>query len=518
MADINVNNDTGVAHIDNNANRGNVSAANNNADIINDAQNANDTHNVNDVLNAESLHNANNNNYIKMTLDDGRYLIMNTLLTFCVSSMSNALKMNVIQLIVLKFSEKEIIDAKHVLCENSKDVLIYQQRRDSAYRSEKFVHAEDIYDGLKKLSDNNTMPLYVTDGYGLSRLPKVDAEDITSAAIAERMASFEQKISMLDDSVTSILLRSMDNTDRIKQLEIPNVPYQSDTAAPRDPSVPSIPRDHIGSRMPLDPAIPSMPRGHAVSSMQAGADTPTLSREPSVPSKSRDPAVPSVPPDLAVPSMPRDPVVASVPRDPSVPSDLAIPSMPRNPAIPSMPRYHTVASVARNAVVPSIPRDPAVQSMPRDPVAASEPRDSVLPHVPLYSAAVSRVGDKDGYQVAGINKMMKRVSRMRIRGTAKDCSLKAAPPRTADVFAANFDPDTTEDDIRDYLMSKSFNPIEIKQLSHVWARYKSYKISFNNDDFMRCFSEDIWPDMIDVRKYVPPRRPSPGNHYVQSSS
>ena len=58
---------------------------------------------------------------------------------------------------------------------NSDNILQYQARKDSQYRSEKFVHAEDIYDGIKKLSNANKLSLCVTDGFGLSRLPKIDA-------------------------------------------------------------------------------------------------------------------------------------------------------------------------------------------------------------------------------------------------------------------------------------------------------------------------------------------------------
>ena len=49
----------------------------------------------------------------------------------------------------MKFSEDEVVDAKEVLCRNSGNLLTFQVRKDSQYRSEKFVHVEDIYDGLK---------------------------------------------------------------------------------------------------------------------------------------------------------------------------------------------------------------------------------------------------------------------------------------------------------------------------------------------------------------------------------
>ena len=55
------------------------------------------------------------NTNINVKLGDDRNLIFNTLLTFCVSAMSNAMKMNVVQLIVMKFSDNEVVDAKDVM-------------------------------------------------------------------------------------------------------------------------------------------------------------------------------------------------------------------------------------------------------------------------------------------------------------------------------------------------------------------------------------------------------------------
>ena len=44
----------------------------------------------------------------------------------------------------MKFSEDEVVDVKKVLCWNSGNLLTFQVRKDSQYRSEKFVHVEDI--------------------------------------------------------------------------------------------------------------------------------------------------------------------------------------------------------------------------------------------------------------------------------------------------------------------------------------------------------------------------------------
>ena len=70
------------------------------------------------------------------------YKVLYTVIHIIITS--NVLRMNVIQLIARKFSENEVVDVKKVLCRNSGNQLTFQVRKDSQYRSEKFVHVEDI--------------------------------------------------------------------------------------------------------------------------------------------------------------------------------------------------------------------------------------------------------------------------------------------------------------------------------------------------------------------------------------
>ena len=83
-----------------------------------DARDSQDAHDSQDVTNVSDPNTQQNvpatasvqNATINVKLSDGRTLIINTILTFCVAAMSNALKMNVIQLIVMKFSEDEVVE------------------------------------------------------------------------------------------------------------------------------------------------------------------------------------------------------------------------------------------------------------------------------------------------------------------------------------------------------------------------------------------------------------------------
>ena len=89
-----------------------------------------------------------------------------------------------------------------------------------------------IYDGLKKLSNTNNLPLLAIDGFGISRLPKVDAEDITNVSIAEEIASFELRLATFHESMTSILLKSLDNSDRNTAVEKQYCTQKADKPSP----------------------------------------------------------------------------------------------------------------------------------------------------------------------------------------------------------------------------------------------------------------------------------------------
>ena len=91
---------------------------------VQNVQSTNDDHGNIDVHNQNGSTNIQNTD-ISIKLGDGRNLIFNTLLTFCVSAMSNALKMNVVQLIVMKFSDNEVVDAKNIMCKNPDNILQY---------------------------------------------------------------------------------------------------------------------------------------------------------------------------------------------------------------------------------------------------------------------------------------------------------------------------------------------------------------------------------------------------------
>ena len=509
-------------------------------------QSTNDDHGNIDVHNQNGSTNIQNTD-ISIKLGDGRNLIFNTLLTFCVSAMSNALKMNVVQLIVMKFSDNEVVDAKNIMCKNSDNILQYQARKDSQYRSEKFVHAEDIYDGIKKLSDANKLPLYVTDGFGLSRLPKIDAEDITNVSIAEKMSSFERKFATFDESMTAILLRSLDNSDRISAIERhkshshSRSPGESMRSMPmREPqetcsiSSASMSLDKYptsgsgmmtpGAVLPTSGAI----RKTVVPTCVEGETIPTtvdattsLCDAPQIPqltthhhasgSQSTDGQTPPL--SVAVSTMPLG-VSQSI--DGKTPFCIAVSTMP-----PMPPNVCTTS--AYSTALMSTPPPPShgmhLDDKGHFPVLSPQQRQitalaqQLRMPIAVPSGTTNQMTSNgaqkpsnDGFSLVNMNKMAHKMSSMRITGKATGGRVRAAPPLSYDVFARKFHKDTTEEDLLDYLNANDIIPKSVHIISHEQARTKSFKICCDRENFIKCFNENVWPDSIEMRKYNPPAR------------
>ena len=90
----------------------------------------------------------------------------------------------------------------------------------------------------------------------------------------------------------------------------------------------------------------------------------------------------------------------------------------------------------------------------------------------------------DGFKMANINKMARKMSTMRITGRATGCGLRAAPAPSDDVFAKNFHKDTTEQELFDYLNTKNIMPKSVQTISHEQSRTKSFKICCDRENFV----------------------------------
>jgi hypothetical protein len=91
------------------------------------------------------------------------------------------------------------------------------------------------------------------------------------------------------------------------------------------------------------------------------------------------------------------------------------------------------------------------------------------------------------------------------RGSGQSGGLKGAPEPSRDLFIFRVDKSTLEADITNHLANHSVTIQTLECVSHQNAKYKSFKLSVPKSEYDKLFDENLWPEGIMIRKYVPPR-------------
>ena len=156
--------------------------------------------------------------------------IVNGLLTFVISIMHNSTDPKLVDVIGRYFDLEQVKDSKSLLCDAAS--LSFKRRHDSESRSEKMAHIRDIVDMLRKLDRDDKIPLFVVDAVGLSRLPRINAEDISYVAVTERLTDMFNKMNLLNDAMAANTARSLDNANNIKSIRETQLVIISSTTTP----------------------------------------------------------------------------------------------------------------------------------------------------------------------------------------------------------------------------------------------------------------------------------------------
>ena len=88
-------------------------------------------------------------------------------------------------------------------------------------------------------------------------------------------------------------------------------------------------------------------------------------------------------------------------------------------------------------------------------------------------------------------------------------TIKKVPrPRTANVFATRFDPDTTEEEVKTHLVDVLKIEVNVEQCKSKYDTYTSFHITAQCEDPSVFMNPDIWPEDTYVRWWRTPRQPS----------
>ena len=113
----------------------------------------------------------------------------------------------------------------------------------------------------------------------------------------------------------------------------------------------------------------------------------------------------------------------------------------------------------------------------------------------LFSELASKLGE---WQVQRHKQNNKRKPQG-IKGTAKSELKIVKPKRLANVFASRFDPQVTEDQLKNYLEKQTSLTVEVEKVQTKFDTYSSFHIKCRCENPQIFMDENIWPEEAYVR-------------------
>ena len=199
----------------------------------------------------------------------------------------------------------------------------------------------------------------------------------------------------LNKANESVDLGIKDDTPKVSDVDIPEVPNSSDVPiasgidTPEIPEVPTLPNtpdlpepptvsDIDIPEAPIAPGTSDLPEPPTVSDI----DIPELPDTPTLPDLPESPDVPEFPNTPELPDLPELPELPDTPDLPELPNTPKLPDLPELPAIPDVPELPNTPDVPDVPALPDVPELPNTPELPELPNTPDVPDVPALPDVP----------------------------------------------------------------------------------------------------------------------------------------
>lgn len=199
----------------------------------------------------------------------------------------------------------------------------------------------------------------------------------------------------LNKANESVDLGIKDDTPKVSDVDIPEVPNSSDVPiasgidTPEIPEVPTFPNtpdlpepptvsDIDIPEAPIAPGTSDLPEPPTVSDI----DIPELPDTPTLPDLPESPDVPEFPNTPELPDLPELPELPDTPDLPELPNTPELPDLPELPAIPDVPELPNTPDVPDVPALPDVPELPNTPELPELPNTPDVPDVPALPDVP----------------------------------------------------------------------------------------------------------------------------------------
>lgn len=199
----------------------------------------------------------------------------------------------------------------------------------------------------------------------------------------------------LNKANESVDLGIKDDSPKVSDVDIPDVPNSSDVPiasgidTPEIPEVPTFPNtpdlpepptvsDIDIPEAPIAPGTSDLPEPPTVSDI----DIPELPDTPTLPDLPESPDVPEFPNTPELPDLPELPELPDTPDLPELPNTPELPDLPELPAIPDVPELPNTPDVPDVPALPDVPELPNTPELPELPNTPDVPDVPALPDVP----------------------------------------------------------------------------------------------------------------------------------------
>ena len=116
-------------------------------------------------------------------------------------------------------------------------------------------------------------------------------------------------------------------------------------------------------------------------------------------------------------------------------------------------------------------------------------------------------GDNDGFKRPSYHLRRERRKNKTIVGTSTNmsCSIRGAPQLCRDMFITRVDVGTSLEELTHFIEQHKIHVIKIVKVSHVKAKFSSFKVTVNVSDINSLLDANMWPSGIIVRRFYEKR-------------
>ena len=190
----------------------------------------------------------------------------------------------------------------------------------------------------------------------------------------------------LNKANESVDLGIKDDTPKVSDVDIPEVPNSSDVPiasgidTPEIPEVPTLPNT---PDLPEPPTVSDidMPEAPIAPGTSDLPEPPTVS-DIDIPELPDTPTLPDLPESPDVPEFPNTPELPDLPELPELPDTPDLPELPNTPELPDVPELPNTPDVPDVPALPDVPELPNTPELPELPNTPDVPDAPALPDVP----------------------------------------------------------------------------------------------------------------------------------------